>query len=150
MFVGLALSDWKDNHFTCDLQQPDCLWFYIAILYDYNTRSRYLKIGTARQLNKRYNPNSPTGKKYRYSNAHQYTHVRLLAAVQLDRTTAEDFEIQARKVLQQEKGLVYIPLDRFKYFLLPTTIEIPKYEFTFKLYKGEHGEAYKIYGRLDR
>lgn len=85
MFIGFASSDWKDNHFTSNLLPP------------------------ARKLDNRYNPNSSIGKKYRYSNAHQYTHVRILAAVQLEKPIAEDFEIQTRKVLQQEKGLVYVP-----------------------------------------
>lgn len=44
--------------------------------------------------------------------------------------------------------LKYIPNDRFRYFLLPQTIELPENEFTFVLDKNEYGEKYKIYGRF--
>lgn len=150
MQYGRVQSKWKDNSFTFppSVKIP-MSYFYIAILYDLNTHSRYLKIGITTSLRSRYNINSPIGKVYRFQQGHNYTHVRLLAAIQVESNIAEDLERESRRILQQEKGLIYIPNDRFRYFLLPTSIEIPKYELLFKLYKSEYGEAYKIYGRLD-
>ena len=150
MRYGRAQSKWKDNSFTLPLLTMNSMsYFYIAILYDLNTRSRYLKIGIATNLRTRYRIDSPIGKDYRFRQGYNYTHVRLLAAIQVELDIAKDLEKESRRILQQEKGLVYIPNDRFQYFLLPASIEIPKYELLFKLYKSEYGEAYKIYGRLD-
>ena len=57
-------------------------------------------------------------------------------------------ENEAREVIKKMNGLVYIPNDRFRYFLLPQTIELPENEFTFVLDKNKYGEKYKIYGRF--
>lgn len=49
MYFGYAVSGLKDNVFqVSDEGMPANLYFYIALLYDYNTRSRHLKIGTAK------------------------------------------------------------------------------------------------------
>lgn len=49
MYFGHAVSGLKDNVFQVSYDGvPANLYFYIALLYDYNTRSRYLKIGTAK------------------------------------------------------------------------------------------------------
>ena len=150
MRYGRVQSKWKDNSFTLpQLEKTSMSYFYIAILYDLNTHSRYLKIGITTSLRSRYNIDSPIGRVYRFQQGHNYTHIRLLAAIQVELNIAEDLEKESRRILQQEKGLSYVPNDRFRYFLLPASIEIPKYELLFKLYKNEYGEAYKIYGRLD-
>lgn len=44
MYFGHAISGLKDNVFQVSNKEiPANLYFYIALLYDYNTRSRYLR-----------------------------------------------------------------------------------------------------------
>lgn len=149
MYFGHAISGLKDNVFQInDKGVPANLYFYIALLYDYNTRSRYLKIGTAKKLTKRYGLNSSLAKRYRFCGNYNYTHVRILSAVSVEKDKAYSMENEAREVIKKMKGFVYIPNDRFRYFLLPQTIELPENEFTFVLDKNEYGEKYKIYGRF--
>lgn len=149
MYFGHAVSGLKDNVFqTSNKGIPANLYFYIALLYDYNTRSRYLKIGTAKKLSQRYDLKSPIGRKYRLCGNHNYTHVRILSAVSVEKDKAYSMENEAREVIKKMKGFVYVPNDRFRYFLLPQTIELPENEFTFVLDKNEYGEKYKIYGRF--
>ena len=149
MYFGHAVSGLKDNVFqTSNKGIPANLYFYIALLYDYNTRSRYLKIGTAKKLTERYDLKSPIARKYRLYGNHNYTHVRILSAVSVEKDKAYSMENEAREVIKKMKGFVYVPNDRFRYFLLPQTIELPENEFTFVLDKNEYGEKYKIYGRF--
>lgn len=149
MYFGYVVSGLKDNVFqVSDEGMPANLYFYIALLYDYNARSRYLKIGTAKKLTARYDLKSPIAKKYRLYSNHNYTHVRILSAVSVEKDKAYSMENEAREVIKKMKGFVYVPNDRFRYFLLPQTIELPKNEFTFVLDKNEYGEKYKIYGRF--
>ena len=149
MYFGYAVSGLKDNVFqVSDEGMPANLYFYIALLYDYNTRSRYLKIGTAKKLTARYDLKSPVARKYRLYGNHNYTHVRILSAVSIEKDKAYSMENEAREVIKKMNGFVYIPNDRFRYFLLPQTNELPENEFTFGLDKNEYGEKYKIYGRF--
>ena len=149
MYFGHAISGLKDNVFqTTNKGIPANLYFYIALLYDYNTRSRYLKIGTAKKLTERYGLNSLIAKRYRFCGNYNYTHVRILSAVSVEKDKAYSMENEAREVIKKMKGFIYIPNDRFRYFLLPQTIELPENEFTFVLDKNEYGEKYKIYGRF--
>lgn len=149
MYFGHAISGLKDNVFQVgDNEIPAKLYFYIALLYDYNTRSRYLKIGTAKKLSQRYDLKSPIARKYRLYGNYNYTHVRILSAISVEKDKAYSMENEAREVIKKMKGFVYVPNDRFRYFLLPQTIELPENEFTFVLDKNEYGEKYKIYGRF--
>ena len=149
MYFGQAVSGLKAHGFqVSNVGVPAYLYFYIALLYDYNTRSRYLKIGTAKKLTARYDLKSPVARKYRLYGNHNYTHVRILSAVSVEKDKAYSMENEAREVIKKMNGLVYIPNDRFRYFLLPQTIELPENEFTFVLDKNEYGEKYKIYGRF--
>lgn len=74
--------------------------------------------------------------------------MRILSAVSVEKDKAYSMENEAREVIKKMKGFVYVPNDRFRYFLLPQTIELPENEFTFVLDKNEYGEKYKIYGRF--
>ena len=149
MYFGFTCSGLKDNDFRIGSNRaPENLYFYIALLYDYTTRSRYLKVGTAKKLDKRYDPKYLMGCNYRFGGGHKYTHVRILAAVSVEKDKAYSMENEAREVIKKMKGFTWIPNDRFRYFLLPQTIELPENEFTFVLDKNEHGEKYKIYGRF--
>ena len=149
MRFGFTCSGLKDNNFRIGPDQPSAtLYFYIALLYDYTTRSRYLKIGTAKTLEQRYNPKYPIGYSYRFGGGHKYTHVRILAAISVEEDKAYSMENEAREVIKKMKGYTWIPNDRFRYFLLPQTIELPENEFTFVLDRNENGEKYKIYGRF--
>lgn len=149
MYFGFTCSGLKDNDFRISSNRaPENLYFYIALLYDYTTRSRYLKVGTAKKLDKRYDPKYLMGYNYRFGGGHKYTHVRILAAISVEKNKAYSMENEAREVIKKMKGFTWVPNDRFRYFLLPQTIELPENEFTFVLDKNEHGEKYKIYGRL--
>lgn len=149
MRFGFTCSGLKDNEFRVGPDKPPAnLYFYIALLYDYTTRSRYLKIGTAKRLDYRYDSKRLMGYNYRFGGGHKYTHVRILAAVSVEEDKAYSMEDEAREVIKKMKGFTWVPNDRFRYFLLPQTIELPENEFTFVLDKNENGEKYKIYGRL--
>ena len=149
MYFGHAVSGLKDNVFQVSNKgMPANLYFYIALLYDYNTRSRYLKIGTVKKLTQRYDLKSPIDRNYRLYGNYNYTHVRILSAVSVEKDKAYSMENEAREVIKKMNGFVYIPNDRFRYFLLPQTIELPENEFTFVLNKNEYGEKYKIYWRF--
>lgn len=149
MHFGFTCSGLKDNDFRIGSDKlPASLYFYIALLYDYTTRSRYLKVGTAKRLDYRYDSKRLMGYNYRFGGGHKYTHVRILAAVSVEEDKAYSMEDEAREVIKKMKGFTWVPNDRFRYFLLPQTIELPENEFTFVLDKNENGEKYKIYGRL--
>lgn len=148
MYFGYARSDWKDNDFSFDSVHGAMVYFYIALLYDKKTHTRYLKVGTAKNINKRYNANYPIGRRYRFNSGHNYTHVRILATIAVETAQAYSLEKEAREILKKVKGLTWVPNDRFRYFLLPQTIKLPKNNFLFTLEKGEYGEKYAIFGRL--
>lgn len=128
-----------------------CLLIYTFTLLSYMIITlvhAISKQGRPKKLSQRYDLKSPIGRKYRLCGNHNYTHVRILSAVSVEKDKAYSMENEAREVIKKMKGFVYIPNDRFRYFLLPQTIELPENEFTFVLDKNEYGEKYKIYGRF--
>lgn len=107
MYFGYAVSGLKDNVFqVSDEGMPANLYFYIALLYDYNTRSRYLKIGTTKKLTARYDLKSPVARKYRLYGNHNYTHVRILSVVSVEKDKAYSMENEAREVIKKMKGFI--------------------------------------------
>ena len=109
MYFGHAISGLKDNVFQVSNKElPANLYFYIALLYDYNTHSRYLKIGTAKRLSQRYDLKSPIARNYRLYGNYNYTYVRILSAVSVEKDKAYSMENEAREVIKKMKGFVYI------------------------------------------
>lgn len=93
--------------------------FYVVLLQRH--RERFLKIGTAE---------NGIGTRFCQTDYKQYTHKKILYVAELQATKKNEknvcyhIETLTRGLLFEQKGLRYVPNDRFTFFNLPNEIPI--------------------------
>lgn len=138
--------DFATNEIPTTSCRPKRKLFYLATLYDKKTKKFFFKIGITRNICFRYSCEKSAGYHYRKGQGHDYSAVKILFYVKLSEEEAILLEKVMREELKNEKyHLGFVPYDRFTFFRLPETINIPyDNEYYFKLEYGKNGRYYNL------